>query len=192
MTFYASKSPSTQIFQLKKTATTFPWTNPLDFLQLFSSSKKNHISATNKWEKTILCDWINPAHDLEKSAIAKECQLHFIPTLLPFSNKKAVFFCLTLNETIRVASKGHISWAANSIYLHRYHRMVNAIDSNFSQFRGWISIKGLLFYFWTVETFKSIANQVGPVIEIDEHALNHRNLFEAKIRVEYEGASSIP
>lgn len=70
--------------------------------------------------------------------------------------------------------------------------MVNTIDTNFSQFRGWISIKGLPFVLCTVETFKSIANQFGHLIEIDLHTLNHRNLFKAKIRVECNGASSIP
>lgn len=62
----------------------------------------------------------------------------------------------------------------------------------FSRFRGWTSIRGLPFDSWTAETFETIAKQRGRLIEIDEQTLNHKCLFEAKIRMECKGNSSIP
>lgn len=132
--------------------------------------------------------------DLEKMAIniAKECRFRFIPNLLPFGDKGALFFCPMLNDSLRAIAQGQISSWTNTLFLHKYYRLVNAINTDFSRFRGWISIRGLPFDLWTDENFGTTAKLFGRLIEVDEKTQNHDNLSQAKIRVHCNGAFSFP
>lgn len=106
--------------QQKEPTNILPWSNPSNTqLILFNPLKEGQI--TKKWERAIICNWINPPQDFEKTAIAiaKECHFHFIPTLLPFGDKRALFFCPSLNDAITASSKGPISSSTNTVYLHK-------------------------------------------------------------------------
>lgn len=102
----------------------------LVFSQLFNSSNQQQING----RRALFVTGSIRLRTLRNLPIAKECHLRFIPTLLPFGDKRALLFYPSLTDTIRVASRGHVSSAANSIFLHRYHRVVNTIDTKFSQF----------------------------------------------------------
>lgn len=64
---------------------------------------------------------------------------------------------------------GSIKVACSTVFLNKYYRLVNVIDSKKSQFRGWIQIRGLPFDSWNTETFESIANRWGGLLEVDKN-----------------------
>lgn len=72
--------------QHSKSPKSLSWANLSDSLQRFNVNKETQPIVSNKWERVIICNWVNLPGDLETMAItiAKECQFRFIPKLLPF------------------------------------------------------------------------------------------------------------
>lgn len=86
-------------------STTLPWKNPRDSILLFvnnsSQSDPNIPSTAHQWQIAIVYNWPNSSiFDLGLLArdIPKAASLPFIPTLKPFGNGKALFFCKTFSQ----------------------------------------------------------------------------------------------
>lgn len=137
-------------------------------------------------------DWTPKDIEATAIAIAKICNFNFIPSLIPFSDDRATFFCNSTDEVTLVANKGIIKTPSTTVLLNKYHKMLNAIDTNYSRFRGWIAIKGLPFLLWNSHSFENIASQCGELLEIHTRTANFSILTEAKIKVKATGTSSIP
>lgn len=90
------------------------------------------------WQNAVVYDWIEPPKDIEATAIAiaKICNFNFIPSLIPFSDDRAIFFCNSADEVTLAANKGIIKISSTTVLLNKYQKMVNAIDTNYSKFRG--------------------------------------------------------
>lgn len=99
-----------------------------------------------------------------------------------------LFFCNSITETL-TAIKKDPSNAFLTVYLNKFHRLVNAIDTNISQYRGWISINGLPFDSWCKNSFEALANLCGGLFELDWKNSSFSCLTEAFIRVKANVAS---
>lgn len=85
-------------------------------------------------------------------AIAKTCNVNFIPSLIPFSKGRALFFCNSIVEATSATKKGTIKLPLTTVYPNNYHRLINVIETNISRFRGWIAIKALPLDSWNTRT----------------------------------------
>lgn len=85
------ENPPNRHYQRRTSTISLPWANPS---QLFNSTNHRNSTAINKWERPIICEWINPPQVMEKTAIAiaKEWLINFIPSLLPFGDKSPFLF----------------------------------------------------------------------------------------------------
>lgn len=118
----------------------------------FAGNTLNHIPsvsepATLDWAFAIIIDSDELPCNLQEIArvIAKTCDLNYLPSLTLFGENRALFFFKNMADSIKVSSAAHLRMGNSSIFLNKYPRMVNVIDNRIFAFRGWISIKGLLF-----------------------------------------------
>lgn len=85
--------------------------------------------------------------------------LHSQPT--PFRRRSCPFLLSITRRSLATShQRFHLSGNKYNI-LNRYRRLVNTIDTNISWFAGWISIKGLPFDSWTLDTFENVAKECG-------------------------------
>lgn len=61
------ENPPNRHYQRRTSTISLPWANPS---QLFNSTNHRNSTAINKWERAIICEWINPPQVMEKTAIA--------------------------------------------------------------------------------------------------------------------------
>lgn len=115
--------------QQQKSTSISSWSDPVDLLRGFNTSMDQTIAKSK--EKAIICDWIYPPQDIIKLPLPLPKNVSFYPHIIPIGDTWALFFCHSLNDAIRAASKGAISLTANTVYLDRHHRLMNAIDTNF-------------------------------------------------------------
>lgn len=80
--------------------------DPKKNITLLSGAKQDEPN----WQNTVVCDWIGPQKDIEAIAIAigKICNFNFIPSLIHFSDERAVFFYNSTDEAIITGDKGII------------------------------------------------------------------------------------
>lgn len=115
-----------------------------------------------------LYDCLETQMGLERKAIAIAKERNFfIPSLFPFCKGRALFFCSSMYEAIRIAKRVSIETAITTVYLNNYHSLVNVIETNFSRFRGSASVKELPFDFWCMKIFETIASPCGGLLEND-------------------------
>lgn len=61
------------------------WVNPSDSLQLFNATKEIQSILSNKWERAIICFWVNLPKDLKKRLLSSQKNVnsasskHFFP-----------------------------------------------------------------------------------------------------------------
>lgn len=122
----------------------------------------------------------------------KRMPIQFHTHLLPFDEERALFFCSTLKVSLRAIEKGQISSPANTVFRHKYHTLVNAIDTEFLRFRGWISIKRPAF--WSMDRWNLWDNckTISTINSGRWNNSNHDNLSEAKFGVHCKFAMRHP
>lgn len=87
--------------------------------------------------------------------------LPFTPTLKPFGEGRAVFFCNLSLQSDLVVALGYIQSQGCVVSLNKWVPEVNMFDSSVVVFDGWISITGLTFNSWDSQTFKSVGASCG-------------------------------
>lgn len=60
-----------------------------------------------------------------ESAIARDLQLDFVPTMKPFAEGRAVFFCPSEDQVNRVVARRFIVVQGEKVFLNKWDRYVN-------------------------------------------------------------------
>lgn len=84
-------------------------------LRLFNENYQFMVHQANKWEKAVNCDWVESRPNFETTitAIAKECNFIFIPTLLP------LFSATPQPRLLQIPS--------STFYLNEFYRFSNSL-----------------------------------------------------------------
>lgn len=146
------------------------------------------------WSLAVVVDSDDLPGNLQEIAIAisKHCDLNYLLFLNRFGDDRALFFCKNMEESLKITLVASLRMGTSSIFLNKYSRTVNTIDSKVSAFRGWILIKGLPFDCWKTHIFESIAQDFGGLMEVDRNTENLSVLLAAKIRIKSTDISTIP
>lgn len=83
------------------------------------------------WATAIICDSDELPLNLEAitMAIAKECKFNYLPSLTLFEEARALFFCKNMAHSLIASIIASLRMSISTIFLNKYSRMVNVIDS---------------------------------------------------------------
>lgn len=109
----------------------------------FPRKPTNHFQLAPKvvvldWALAIIVDSDDLPRNLRAIArtIARQCDFNYLPSLTIFSEGRALFFCKSMKESLKALLVTYLRMGTSSIFLNKYSRIVDVIDSNLSAFRG--------------------------------------------------------
>lgn len=150
------------------------------FLPASSKIPSNTDSTNPSWPNTVICDWFNPYNDVPKieSALARDLQLDFVPTMKAFAEGRAEgSFLLSFGDQVnRAVARKFIVVQGEKVFLNKLGRYVNTINTEEVSFSGWTSIKGLSFNKWNEGIFNHIGSQCGGLLDIGYSTKNFLEL----------------
>lgn len=88
------------------------------------------------WAIAIICDSDKLPHNLEPIVMAIGMQFNYLPSLTLYGEVRALFLCKTMADSITASTVASLRMGISTVFLNKYTRMVNVIDSRFSLLDG--------------------------------------------------------